>query len=137
MDIKTTLRIAMNAHEGQLDKAGFPYITHPIRVALNCDTEEQKIVALLHDVVEDTPMTLHDLKDLGYSQDVVDAVDALTQREGETYEDFVLRARCNPIARVVKINDIKDNMDLTRIPNPRKRDFVRNEKYAKALAVLS
>ncbi len=108
--IEEAIKIAVDAHFGQVDKQGVPYILHPLRVMFAMETEEERIVAVLHDVVEDTPITLGYLHDCGFSPEVIAAVDALTRREGEVYTDFTLRAKANPTARLVKIADIKDNM---------------------------
>lgn len=103
------ITMAAIAHDGQTDKNGAPYIFHPIRVASTFSDETLQAIAVLHDTVEDTTMTLVDL-DLRFPQSVVNAVDALTRRPGEAYEDFILRAKRNPLARQVKIADIRDNL---------------------------
>lgn len=113
--INKALKIAMEAHIGQTDKGGHPYIFHPIRVALNCNSEAEKITALLHDVVEDTPITLEDLKAEGFDDSIIEAVKCLTKTRGEDYQDFIKRVAKNPIARQVKIQDLRDNMDVSRL----------------------
>jgi conserved hypothetical protein len=113
--INRALKIACKAHNGQVDKGGNPYIFHPIRVALNCNTQQEKIVALLHDVVEDTPITIEDLRMAGFANDIIDAVKCLTKTEEEGYKDFIKRVSANKIATQVKIQDLKDNMDITRL----------------------
>jgi GTP diphosphokinase / guanosine-3',5'-bis(diphosphate) 3'-diphosphatase len=100
------------------------------------DTSEERIVAMLHDVIEDTDIPLEYLREEGYSETIVQAIDYLTRREGESYMDFIKRVKQNPIARKVKIADIKDNMDLSRIPNPTEKDFQRMKRYEKALREL-
>ena len=130
------LQIAYNAHHDQLDKGGNAYFLHPVFVALQMDTEEEKITAILHDVIEDTDITLEDLKRQGFSENVLAAVDAMTHREGETYMEFIKRLSVNEIARHVKIQDIRNNMDLSRIPEPTKRDWERIEVYMEALTYL-
>lgn len=135
--LEDALLLAIRAHQGQKDKAGAPYILHPIRVMLQLDSEIDRIVAILHDVVEDTRFTLNDLKKRGYSASIVKAVNALTRREGEAYEDFVKRAGLNPIARKVKLADLRDNMNLTRIKRPTERDRERLKRYRKAYKLLS
>lgn len=113
--LNKALDIAYKAHKGQVDKAGVPYILHPMRVALNCSTEEEKIVALLHDVVEDTPITLEELKAEGFSDGILAALKSLTKTKGEDYRNFIQRVVINPLAARVKIQDLKDNMDLSRL----------------------
>ena len=107
--LNKALDIAYKAHWGQTDKAGTPYKLHPTRVALHCQTEDEKIVALLHDVVEDTSMTLEELKAQGFSNEVLAALKCLTQIEDEDYQTFIQRVATNPLAVKVKIQDLKDN----------------------------
>lgn len=128
--------IAAEAHAGQVDKAGEAYILHPLRLMLQVTTEEERMAAVLHDVVEDSPWTLDELRAQGFPEAVVRAVDHLTRREGETYLDFVERAGGDPVARVVKRADLEDNMDLSRIAEPTERDLQRIERYRKALEML-
>jgi (p)ppGpp synthase/HD superfamily hydrolase len=109
------IAIAADAHVGQLDKSGAPYILHPIRVMLRMRSEPEMIVAILHDVVEDTPWTFDRLRAEGFSQDVLTALDGVTRRPEETYHEFVTRSKTNPISRQVKIADLEDNMDLKRL----------------------
>lgn len=109
------LEIAYKSHKEQVDKGGNPYILHPIRVALHCEKEEEKIVALLHDVVEDTNVTIEDLKTEGFCQDILDAIAALSKVDVENYEQFIQRVAQNDIATCVKIQDLKDNMDTSRL----------------------
>src|SRR5262245_66144055 len=134
--LERAIEIAAHAHAGQRDKAGKPYILHPLRVMLAVEGEASRIAAVLHDVVEDTPVTADDLRREGFSDAIVDAVLALTRRDGETYEAFVERAGQNPIARPVKLADIADNMDLTRIAQPTDRDHERLRRYERARAAL-
>ena len=134
--LERAIEIAAAAHAGQQDKAGAPYILHPLRVMLAQKENAQRIAAVLHDVVEDTPWTLEQLRAEGFSDDVLRAVDALTKREGEDYSDFVERAGRDPVARPVKIADIRDNMDASRIAMLTDRDRERIEKYRQALARL-
>jgi (p)ppGpp synthase/HD superfamily hydrolase len=137
MNLETAISIATNAHKGQTDKGGKPYILHPFRVMLSVgDSEVAQTVAVLHDVVEDTDWTLDALRAEGFPEEVLDGIDAVTRREGESYEDFVDRAARNPIGRRVKIADIKDNMDLSRIQEPTDQDYARVEKYRAALIRL-
>lgn len=127
--------MAEKAHEGQVDLAGQDYINHPRRVAAGLRGIE-KIAALLHDVVEDTPNTLDDLTRAGFPAAVIEAVDALTKRPGEDYAAYIMRVKSNPTARRVKIEDLKDNMDLSRIPNPTAVDHQRTENYHRVLREL-
>lgn len=112
------IEIAAAAHAGQTDKAGAPYISHPLRVALGFirgGDEERAIIAVLHDVLEDSDVTAADLRREGFSRAVIDAVEALTRPEGEPYHDFILRAAANDLARPVKVADLKDNLNRTRL----------------------
>lgn len=134
--LERAIALAAEAHAGQQDKVGEAYILHPLRVMLAVGSPGERIVGVLHDVVEDTPWTLEGLRAEGFSAEVVDAVDALSRREGEDYFDFVLRAGANPLARPVKLADLRDNLDMTRIAAPSQRDYERCERYRKALALL-
>lgn len=131
------IEIATKAHAGQTDKAEQPYIDHPLRVMSRVEGEYEKITAVLHDVVEDTPITLADLRAYGFPEPVIEAVDALTKRGVEDRIQAAQRAIRNPIARKVKIEDVKDNMDLTRIPNPTEGDFARLREYEEVLKLLT
>ena len=135
--LENAIILATQAHRGQVDKGGQPYILHPLRVMLQLETTPERIVALLHDVVEDTSITLETIRSEGYSPDVVESIDCLTRREDESYADFIQRIQHNPLARRVKIQDLLDNSNLQRIPNPTEADFRRIEKYREALAVLT
>jgi (p)ppGpp synthase/HD superfamily hydrolase len=113
--VADAVRIAREAHEGQVDKAGRPYIGHVLRVMKRLDTDEEQMAAALHDVIEDTDATPDSLLALGVPKVVVEAVQSLTKREGETYADFVDRAGSHPIARRVKLADLADNADPRRV----------------------
>ena len=130
--IDTALAIALRAHTGVVDKAGQPYILHPIRLMLKMNLDEEKATALLHDVIEDSNITADDLLAEGIPETVITAVLALTRQEGETYKAFVLRAKQNPIARKVKIADIEDNLNVLRIKQLTEKDLSRIAKYHKA-----
>lgn len=134
--LERALVIAAEAHAGQQDKAGEPYILHPLRVMQAGTTPETRIVGVLHDVVEDSPWTLEDLRREGFPDVIIDAVDALTRREGEDYFDFVRRAAAHPVGRHVKLADLRDNLDMSRIPSPTRRDQERIARYQKALRLL-
>lgn len=135
MMLEKAFKISYMAHKDQVDKGGAPYYLHPIFVALNMETEDQKIVALLHDVVEDTEITLDDLRQEGFSENIVDAVDAITKK-GEAYEVYLQKVKANALARAVKIGDLKHNSDITRLKNPTEKDIKRIEKYKKSLDYL-
>src|SRR5918912_706704 len=107
--VEDAVSIAARAHRGQKDKAGAPYLLHPLRMMLRMDSEAAMMAAVLHDVVEDTDWTLERLRGEGFPDEVLGAVDCLTHRDGESYQDFVERVRTNPVARQVKIADLEDN----------------------------
>ena len=130
-------RIALTAHEGQVDKARIPYWHHPAFVADHVSNPEAKVVAWLHDVVEDSEWTLEDLFAEGIWSEVIEGVDAITKRTGESYESYLDRVKANPLALAVKLADLTHNMDLSRIANPTEKDFARIEKYRWALKYLS
>lgn len=134
--LERALALAAAAHTGQRDKANQPYILHPIRVMLAVETDDERMAALLHDVVEDTPVTFEMLRALGFSDGVVAAVQALTKTDGEARVDAAYRAVANPIARNMKLADVRDNMDLGRIPNPTRNDYDRLEEYRKVEQIL-
>ncbi|MEQ3452478.1 hypothetical protein ABM133_08810 [Enterococcus cecorum] len=131
------LAIAEDAHKGQVDKAGVAYIHHPLFVASLVEGELAKTVALLHDVVEDSDWTLEDLRMEGLPEEVVQAVGILTKKRNENYEEYILRVKQNPLARQVKLADLKHNSDLSRLANVTDRDRKRVAKYQKAIAYLS
>jgi hypothetical protein len=126
------LAIAASAHLGQRDKAGAPYALHPLRLALRAETPEEQMAAALHDVVEDTTWTLERLAAEGFPSKVIAAIDHLTRREGESYEQFIERAITHPIARKVKLYDLEDNMDPRRLVLMAPRDLGRIERYHRA-----
>lgn len=128
--------ICTQAHLGQTDKAGMPYHLHPERVAARCATDAEAIVALLHDTIEDTYITPDSLLSQGFPQEIVDAILSVTKRPGETYEQFALRAKQNPIGRMVKIHDLEDNLDIRRLPALTPDDFPRLQKYLHAYHLL-
>lgn len=135
--LEKAIAIAVQAHAGQLDKSGAPYILHPLRVMFGVTTEIEQTVAVLHDVVEDSDWTFDQLRAEGFSQSVLEALDCVTKRENEDYFDFIDRIKVNPLAITVKISDLHDNMNLVRIPNPTEKDLQRIKKYEKALAILT
>ena len=131
------IRIAVKAHKGQTDKYGNPYILHPLRVMSMGRTDEERIVGVLHDVVEDTGWTFEDLRLTGFSTRIVAALDCVTKREGEDYDAFVARTRTNPLAVRVKLNDLTDNMDVRRMDEVKEKDIRRLNKYLKAYKLLA
>lgn len=135
--LERALKIATKAHKGQVDKSGAVYIFHPIRVAELCTTEEEKIVALLHDTIEDTSVTAEYLLEQGFPRTIVDAVLGVTRRDDETYEEFVRRASLNPISKQVKIHDLEDNMDIRRLSEVTEKDLARLNKYLRAYKYLT
>lgn len=136
--LERAIAIAAEAHAGQTDKAGAPYILHPLRVMLAVSTPEARIVAALHDVCEDCPgWTFDRLRAEGFAEPILSALDAVTKREGESYDAFVRRAVADRIGRTVKVADLNDNCDLSRITAPEPRDFERIARYRAALAVIA
>ena len=134
--LERAIAIAAAAHEGQVDKGGAPYILHPLKVMLRVNTLEERIVAVLHDVVEDCGVSFDDLRKEGFSETVLMAIASVTKVPGESYEAFVERAAQNPIGRVVKLADLEENSDLSRIAQPSWEDLERVEKYRRAMGVL-
>lgn len=128
--------VAARAHQNQKRKDGTPYIAHPVRVAIRCSSSVQKTVALLHDVVEDTNVTLDQLRELGFDELVISAVDSVTKRPGEKYQDFILRCKSNETGRIVKLADISDNLEDQSALDPDEAKFLR-ERYTKAQEVLN
>ncbi|MEV4782724.1 HD domain-containing protein [Burkholderia sp. LMU1-1-1.1] len=134
--LERAIEIAAGAHAGQFDKAGQPYILHPLRVMLRLTSAHERMAAALHDVVEDTPVSLQQLVGEGFAPEVIAAVEALTKRPGESRVDAARRAAADPVARQVKLADNAENMDLSRIENPTERDFARLEEYKAVRAIL-
>lgn len=130
--LNKAIEIAAKAHTGQVDKGGAPYILHPLRVMLNCESEAAKVCAVLHDVIEDTNITLDDLKAEGFTDEIITILDCLIKRTGESYDEFINRVITNEIACRVKLADLADNMNLTRIQKPTVKDEERIKKYNQA-----
>ena len=131
------MKIAFAAHYGQNDDAGFPYIHHPLHVAEHMKTEKKCIVALLHDVIEDSVFSLEDLKRLGIPDDCIEAIDLLTHKEGEDYLSYIRKIKENDLARSVKLADIDHNSDKTRVLDVvTKKDINRWKKYKVAMEIL-
>ena len=130
--------IATSVHEGQVDKAGKPYIEHPMRVMNMGKTVEEKIAGVLHDVVEDSEWTFDMLEKEGIPKDVMDALRCVTKlSEDEDYDHFIERVKTNPLAVKVKLNDLKDNMDITRLGEVTEKDLARLNKYIRAYRQLT
>lgn len=134
--LESAIRMALDAHAGQRDKAGQPYILHPLRVMQRCDTDTLRIIAVLHDVIEDSAVTLDDLERLGFALEVRDALQCLTKHRGEDYDAFIERVLANPLAARVKEADLLDNMDRSRLAAFTEEDEARMAKYARALKRL-
>jgi (p)ppGpp synthase/HD superfamily hydrolase len=130
------MKLAYQAHRGQTDKSGLPYVFHPFHLAEQMDTEETVTVALLHDVVEDTDYTLEDLRRMGFPDSVTDALALMTHDPSVPYLDYVKRLKSNPIARAVKLADLTHNSDLSRLPVVTEKDLKRVEKYREAMNLL-
>ena len=129
-------QIAKAAHKNQIDKAGVDYFEHVKTVGDAGETIEEKIVGYLHDVVEDSHITITDLSEHGFSDSILSAVDAITRRKSESWRKYIQRAGDNSIAAKVKINDLKHNSDLSRIASPGEVDLSRQRKYQAAIANL-
>jgi len=136
---KKALRIAYDAHKEQVDKAGIPYIFHPFHLAEQMETEDEVIVALLHDVVEDTGITLEDLYEHGFSKNVLDAISLLTHNDGSEYMDYIQKIKPNQLAKKIKLADLRHNSDRARVDFPdnvNERMSSRWEKYENAIKYL-
>ncbi|MGB0384826.1 MAG: HD domain-containing protein [Ardenticatenaceae bacterium] len=131
--LEEAIALAVEAHKGQVDKSGQPYILHPLRVMFRMQDETARIVGVLHDVVEDSETTFDDLRQMGYNEEVIEALDGVTRREKETYEEFIDRSQQNSISRRVKLADLEDNMDLRRLSRTlTERDYKRLQRYKRA-----
>lgn len=137
--INKAIDLAYSAHHGQKDKAGRPYFTHPFTVAMKMETEAEICTALLHDVVEDSRITTEYLRE-NFTPEIAEAVDVLTHRDGESYDEYILKIKANPLARKVKLSDIEHNMDVTRLAGnseAMKRYDDRRKKYEHAREILT
>jgi (p)ppGpp synthase/HD superfamily hydrolase len=131
--LEHAIALAVEAHRGQVDKAGQPYILHPLRVMFRLETELERIVGVLHDVVEDTDLTFDDLRRMGYAEEALTALEGVTRRADETYEAFVERSLAQPVSRRVKRADLEDNLDIRRyLPELTQADFERLKRYHRA-----
>ena len=130
------LKIAYSAHHGQADREGLPYIHHPLHLAEQMQTEDACVVALLHDVVEDTDISIDDLRSEGFTEEQLTAIKYLTHNPKDDYFEYVLKIRENDLARTVKLADLRHNMDITRLSKVTEKDLKRVEKYKKAEKLL-
>lgn len=133
---RKAMQIACKAHDGQTDKSGFPYIHHPLHIAESMKDEKTVAAALLHDVLEDTDVTIDELRKNGIPDDVIEALQALTHSDTEEYLEYIERVRKNPIARRVKIADLQHNMDVSRLCAVTDKDIERIQKYKRALDMI-
>jgi len=137
MNLEKAIEIAVTAHKGAVDKGDKPYILHPLAVMMSLETDVEKIVGVLHDVVEDTHWSFEALREEGFSEDIIEALRSVTKSdEDSSYIDFIKRAKNNAIGRKVKIADLKHNMDISRIPSIVNLDIERLERYRKSLEIL-
>ena len=134
---KKAVLTAFQAHEGQKDRSGLPYVLHPVHLAEQMTTEDACVVALLHDVLEDSDMTVSDLRELGFTEVQLEAVELLTRGEDEDYTEYVRRLKSNPLARTVKLADLNHNMDRTRLKDWTMKDEQRHKKYENAVRILT
>ena len=133
---KKAMKLCFQAHKEQTDKSGIPYVFHPIHLAEQMGDEDTAVVALLHDVVEDTDYTLEDLRAMGFNQNVIEAIRLMTHAEGVPYLDYVAKIKENPIARAVKLADLAHNSDLTRLDTVDEKAMARVQKYTQAIRLL-
>lgn len=134
--LEKAIEIAVEAHRGQIDKAGKIYILHPIRVMLRGRNETEMTIGILHDTVEDTPVTLDMLRLEGFSDEILAAISCITKKKGENYGDFINRVLTNPLATQIKLYDMEDNLNRDRIPFPTPKDEARFAKYEKYHKVI-
>lgn len=134
---KKALKLCFESHKNQVDKSGMPYAFHPFHLAEQMTDEKTTVVALLHDVIEDTDYTINDLKNMGFEKDILDALALLTHNNDTPYMEYVARIKINPIARVVKLADLQYNSDLTRLNIVDEKALKRKEKYSEAIKILN
>ena len=133
---KVALNLCFEAHKEQRDKSGMPYVFHPFHLAEQMTDEKTTVVALLHDLIEDTEYTLEDLRNLGFDNEIIEAIGLMTHEDGVLYMDYVAEIKENPIAKAVKLADLRHNSDMTRFDVITPYDEVRAEKYRKAIELL-
>lgn len=130
------IEMAAKEHGSVMNKDGSPYILHPLRLMMKAEGYADKIVAILHDTLEDTPLTVECLEDEGFPAEIINAIEAITKREGEDYEAFIERIALNSLAVRVKLLDLYDNIDVTRLPELGDRELERTAKYHRAIKRL-
>ena len=135
--LEKAISLATKAHKKQTDKNGESYIQHPLRVMARVQSNTEKIVAVLHDIIEDTEYTIENLREHGYSKKVLEAIECLTKRDDEEYDEYVKRCKSNPIAKKVKIADLEDNLDIKRLGSLKEDDLKRHNKYLRAWHYLT
>ena len=133
---KMALKLCFEAHKEQVDKSGMPYVFHPFHLAEQMQTEETTVVALLHDLIEDTDYTIEDLTSMGFGKNITDAIALLTHADSVEYMDYVREIKNNPIAKAVKLADLKHNSDLSRLDVVDEKALNRREKYLNAIKLL-
>jgi (p)ppGpp synthase/HD superfamily hydrolase len=135
--VERAIQIALHAHTGQPGKDGSPYVLHPLRLMSKMETDEERMVAVLHDVVEDSDFTLSDLREAGFPPRVLEAVELLTHDKETPYEEYVQRIKPHPLARKVKLADLEDNSNLRRLAKLEEKDLERVKKYHRAWVILT
>ena len=133
---KAAMKLCFEAHKEQIDKSGLPYVFHPFHLAEQMKDEDTTIVALLHDLIEDTDHTLEELRALGFGEYIIEAIALMTHDDNVPYMEYVATIKSNPIAKEVKLADLRHNSDMTRLETVTHRDIERAEKYARAIALL-
>ena len=133
---KNALKLCFEAHKDQIDKSGMPYVFHPFHLAEQMADENTTIVALLHDVIEDTEQTLDDLRKFGFAEDVLSAISLMTHADDVPYMEYVVKIKTNPIAKAVKLADLKHNSDMSRLDRITQTDEERAKKYKQAIELL-
>ena len=133
---KTALKLCFETHKNQLDKSGIPYVFHPFHLAEQMTDEATTITALLHDVVEDSDITFDDLEKYGYNSEIIEALKLLTHDDSVPYTEYILKIKANPIAKAVKLADLKHNSDLSRLDTIDNYALARHEKYKQAIKLL-
>ena len=133
---KIALKLCFEAHKDQIDKSGIPYVFHPFHLAEQMADENTTIVALLHDVIEDTEYTLDDLRKFGFAEDVLSAISLMTHADDVPYMEYVVKIKTNPIAKAVKLADLKHNSDMSRLDRITQTDEERTKKYKQAIELL-
>ena len=134
---KIALKLCFEAHKNQQDKSGLPYVFHPFHLAEQMKDENTTIVALLHDIVEDTPCTIDELRNIGFDNQIIEAISIMTHNESVPYMEYIRQIKPNPIAKAVKLADLKHNSDLTRLDMITEKDLKRVEKYQTAISILN